>query len=419
MNAGHVEGGWELLQARGDEVEIHLQGGRVVQVRSELRLGAAARVVRAGRLGAATATGEVDRAELLERAGSAADLGLASGFAFPGPGTYGPIATYDPQVASLRAEELCELALDCDRAFQGLAGRSLPGALLRRTTAEVGIENSSGVSGSFSRTEMQVRLEGGSKTWVSRFSPHLTIDPGRLTEELARRVEAAQSRAGPPEGTMPVLFAPSATAYLLQPLVANLDGGAFASGASAFSGGVESPFKPEFWLWEDGTLDGFTGSAPFDGEGVPTRRSVLIGAGRQLGMLLDCATAARLGRAPTGTAVREEFPGLPVPGVNNLEMASGQDPSPRLIGDMELGLVVYDLMSEDALLSSGFAAQVHSGLLVRGGRVRGRVENAMVRLDLFAALRAVETLFSSDRENVGGTFLLPWVLIQGVAVGRG
>ena len=45
-------------------------------------------------------------------------------------------------------------------------------------------------------------------------------------------------------------------------------------------------------------------SKPFDGEGLPTRASNLIEAGRLTGWLLDSASARQLGRAPTGHAFR-------------------------------------------------------------------------------------------------------------------
>ena len=53
---------------------------------------------------------------------------------------------------------------------------------------------------------------------------------------------------------------------------------------------------------DDGTLPGLFGSSPFDDEGVPSRRTVVIERGVLKSYLLNTYTARKLGMKTTGNA---------------------------------------------------------------------------------------------------------------------
>ena len=55
---------------------------------------------------------------------------------------------------------------------------------------------------------------------------------------------------------------------------------------------------------DDGTMPGGLGTTPFDGEGVPTRRTVIIENGVLASYLLNTYTAKKLGLKTTGNASR-------------------------------------------------------------------------------------------------------------------
>jgi len=73
-------------------------------------------------------------------------------------------------------------------------------------------------------------------------------------------------------------------------------------------------FSPENWvrksagdnvtIIDDGTIAGGFGTSPFDGEGVPTRRTVVIERGLLSSYLLNTYTAKKLGLKTTGNASR-------------------------------------------------------------------------------------------------------------------
>ena len=55
---------------------------------------------------------------------------------------------------------------------------------------------------------------------------------------------------------------------------------------------------------DDGTIPGLFGTSPFDDEGVPTRRTVVIERGVLKSYLLNTYTARKLGLKTTGNASR-------------------------------------------------------------------------------------------------------------------
>src|SRR5439155_3026824 len=55
---------------------------------------------------------------------------------------------------------------------------------------------------------------------------------------------------------------------------------------------------------DDGTIPGLFGTSPFDDEGVPTRRTVVIEKGVLKNYLMNTYTARKLGMKTTGNAAR-------------------------------------------------------------------------------------------------------------------
>jgi PmbA protein len=133
-------------------------------------------------------------------------------------------------------------------------------------------------------------------------------------------------------------------------------------------------------LIDDGTLSGKPGSTPFDGEGVPTTRTVLLSGGKVQSFLNDLKYAKKDGVTPTGNAVRS--PGsIPEAGLSNLYLEGGsgsarsflETPQKRLFITDLMGVHTIDPVSGDyslgakgALYKSGELVQPVSGVTVAG-----------------------------------------------------
>ena len=98
-------------------------------------------------------------------------------------------------------------------------------------------------------------------------------------------------------------------------------------------------------------IGGF-GTRPFDGEGLPTRRTVLVENGILKNYVLNTYTARKLGMASTGNASRSlaSNPGI---GAGNFYLEPGTLTPEQIIGDVKSGLYVTETMGFGVNLVTG------------------------------------------------------------------
>ncbi len=163
---------------------------------------------------------------------------------------------------------------------------------------------------------------------------------GRPAVERARRAAQPQEI---PAGTYPVVL----DAYAVQDVagwMAYAGAGAVAvqEGRSWMNSRIGTPVLSEaVTLWDDGR-DPQGIPVPFDFEGVPKQRVVIVDRGVPKGPVYDTQTAAREGRASTGHALPRAWPetaGLgPIP--TNVFLAPGDATVEQLLEGLDRGLYV-------------------------------------------------------------------------------
>ena len=151
---------------------------------------------------------------------------------------------------------------------------------------------------------------------------------GQMAGERAARMLGARPVA---TQRVPVIFEPGMAAGFMRSLLAALDGDAVFKGASFLGTRCgEAIAASGLNLVDDPHLPGGMGSAPFDGEGLPSRRRALIEAGVLRGFLYDGYTARKAGVAPSACAQRSSG-GLPQAGVFNLQVLPGTQTPAELV----------------------------------------------------------------------------------------
>src|SRR3546814_16263795 len=109
-------------------------------------------------------------------------------------------------------------------------------------------------------------------------------------------------------------------------------------------------------------------SRPYDGEGLPVSPTVIVADGVLETWLLDSAAARQLGLEPTGHAARG---GGVSPG--NLAMAAGKVPRDTLIGEIENGVLVTEVIGQGVNLITGDYSRGASGFLIDAGEIVAHV----------------------------------------------
>jgi PmbA protein len=144
---------------------------------------------------------------------------------------------------------------------------------------------------------------------------------------------------------------------------------------------------------DDGRLPGGLGSKPFDGEGLATRRNVLVQKGRLESWILDHYSARKLGLASTGSASRGTG-SAPRAGTTNLWLEPGEKSLAELIAELDRGLLVTELIGMGFNPTTGDYSRGAAGLWIEHGEIVHAVEEITI------AGRMQDMLLAIDR--VGG-----------------
>jgi PmbA protein len=149
--------------------------------------------------------------------------------------------------------------------------------------------------------------------------------------------------------------------------------------SSFFAGKLgEKVASEDLTIIDDGTMIGRFGTAPFDGEGLPTRRTVIIERGVLKNYLLNTYTARKLGMQSTGNASRG-ITGAPGIGAGNLFLESTAVQSPAaILADVPTGLYVTELIGQGINMVTGDYSRGASGLWIENGVLTYPVEGITI-----------------------------------------
>jgi PmbA protein len=324
----------------------------------------------------------------------------------------------DPSPVELKARALA--AEEAGRAVAGITNSEGAGTSAGRTVIALATSHGfcRGYSTSgYSSSASLIAGAGGEMqrdyAWHSVRHYAQLEDPETIGRRAAERAVARLRPGKLPSGTMPVLFDPRAGDSLLGHLVAAISGPSITRRTSfLLDKEGEAIFAEGVTIRDDPHRRRGLRSKPFDGEGLATRPSNLVEAGRLTGWLLDSASARQLGRAPTGHAVRGASGG-PGVGATNLHMEPGPQTRDQLIGGVERGVYVTHLIGQGVNPVTGDYSRGASGFIIENGALGAPVAEITIAgnlLDMFANLAPADDLDFRRAVNV------PTLRIDGMTI---
>ncbi|MGH9394802.1 MAG: TldD/PmbA family protein [Terriglobales bacterium] len=337
----------------------------------------------------------------------------------------GDLELYSAAAAQVTPEQALEwalrgerAALDCDQRLSNSDGASFDAGEATKVLA-----NSHGFTGAVRRSScslsvVPIAMQDGARQrdyWYT-----LGRDPARLeTPEQVGRAAAARTlrRLGArkvPTARVPVVFDPQAARSLLGHLLEAVSGEAVYREASFLAGQLgRAVAASALTVVDDGLLPGGFGSSPFDAEGVPTRRTVVLGEGRLESYLLNTYAARKLGLASTGNAARA-LAGAPAVSCGNLTLLPGASTPEQILAGIPQGLYVTELIGFGVNPVTGDYSRGACGLWIENGALAYPVEEITVAgnlRDMFKNISAV----ANDLPNRGAVNA-PTLLIEGMTV---
>lgn len=305
-------------------------------------------------------------------------------------------------------------------AVPGVTLMEAAGASWSRSRVHLAATN--GFSGGYGRTShaLQAVAITGEGTGMERDyafesrTHHADLPPPEAIGRLAGERTAARAGATkPPTGAFPVVFDERVAASLVGHLASAINGAAVARGASWLKDAMGEAVLPAgIDLVEDPLRPRVGGSRPFDGEGLPVARRLLVADGVLQSWTLDLATARQLGLASTGNAVRGPS-SPPSPAAGNLSLTQGADSLDALLAGMGTGLLVTAMLGASINPTTGDYSRGASGFWVEGGRIARPVNECTIAGNLREMLRTIRP--ANDARPWLGR-VVPSLLVEGLVI---
>ena len=228
-------------------------------------------------------------------------------------------------------------------------------------------------------------------------------------ERAARRVNPRKA----PTKSVPVIFDQRLASSIIGHFLGAINGASVARGSSYLGDKMGAQLFPAgFTITDDPLQPRGLGSRPFDGEGLASRRNVLVEDGVLQSWLLDSSTARQLDLASTASA-SFGIGSPPRPSSSNVTLTPGERSPQEMIAGIEDGFFVTEMLGASINPTTGDYSRGASGFWIEKGELAGPVTEATVAgnlIEMFAALEAATDL-PTDR-----ALKVPTLLIEGCHV---
>jgi PmbA protein len=224
--------------------------------------------------------------------------------------------------------------------------------------------------------------------WFSNARTTKTLeDPEEIGQKAAQRTLQRLGARQVKTQKAPVVFSPEIARSIIGNIFEAANGDSIYRNASFFSGMLGEQVAGEnitvvddgtmVFRDEDGNAIGGFGTRPFDGEGLPTRRTVLVEHGVLKNYVMNTYTARKLGMQSTGNASRG-LAGNPGIGAGNFFLEAGTMTPEEIVRDVKNGLYVTETMGFGVNMVTGDYSQGASGMWIEDGEIAYPVEEITI-----------------------------------------
>jgi PmbA protein len=321
------------------------------------------------------------------------------------------LCLYSDSVMDLPAARKIEWAEQAEAAALGADSRiaNSEGASCDTHIGTSVFANSLGFLGSYrssscSLSAVPVAKQNGSMERDFWFSIARSVDGLESPEQVGRRAaERALRRLGArkvPTQKAPIVFEPRVARSLLDNIFDAISGDSVYRGETFLADKLGQKIASDkLTVIDDATIPRLFGSSPFDDEGVPSRRTIVIEDGVLKSWLLNSYTARKLGMKTTGNASRG-ITGNAGVGHGNFYIPNGGQPPADIIKSIRRGLFVTELIGFGVNVVTGDYSRGASGLWIENGELTYPVSEVTIASTLPEMLMNLEAI-GSDLEFRG------------------
>ncbi|MGC1385210.1 MAG: TldD/PmbA family protein [Candidatus Acidiferrales bacterium] len=308
---------------------------------------------------------------------------------------YLPVTRFFPATAAAtpeaRARAVTRVCKMADAAKQTAAG------IFSTGFAQSLLVNSKGLLARYDHTDAEFSitvLEEKSSGWAKSSSPDIAnIESEALARSASHKAAASREPRELKPGRYTTILEPSAALDLVGSLFFDFSATAVMDKRSCLNDRMDREVVGKnITLWDDAYHPLQLGP-PWDGEGVPRERVLLIDQGVPKNLAYSRATAKKLKKKPTGHGftLPNEYGEAPV----NLVFSGGDSSVDKMIASTERGVLVTRLwyIREVDPYEKTLTGMTRDGtFLVEDGKISGGIRNFRFNQSILAALSNVEAL---------------------------
>ncbi len=342
----------------------------------------------------------------------------------------GDLKLYFDDVNELPPSERIEIARRAEAAAMAYDTRiqNSGGADFDTATSHKILMNSRGFTGEYRRSycdfsvsPIAIDEKGGMQRnyWysISRTAKKLE-SPEAIGQEAARRTLSRLGARQVKTQKAPVVFSPEISRSIIGNIFDAANGDAIYRHATFFADMLGRQVAgANITVVDDGTMiiDGIGGfgTSPFDGEGLPSRRTVLVENGILKNYVMNTYTARKLGMKSTGNASRG-LAGNPGIGAGNFYLEPGTLTPEQIIGDVKDGLYVTETMGFGVNLVTGDYSQGASGVWIENGELAYPVEEITIAGNLKDMYRNIAAI--GNDLVFRGSGAAPTIRVEGMTI---
>ena len=313
----------------------------------------------------------------------------------PGPQKYARVERFFPATAATspedRARAVARVVTMANKRGQTAAGIFSTGAM------QSALVNTKGLFAVYQQTRAEFSitvLEADSSGWVKGNSPDVkALDPEALVERASQKAVASRAPREIPAGHYTVILEPAAALDLVGQLFYDFAATAVEDKRSCLTGRLGKQLMGEnITLWDDVSHPLQLGP-PYDGEGLPRQKVLLIERGVPRNLVYSRATAKKMGAEPTGhgLALPNEWGEAPM----NLVFEGGKPSVEEMTASTDRGILVTRLwyIREVDPYEKILTGMTRDGtFLVEGGRIVAGIRNFRFNQSILEMLANVDML---------------------------
>jgi PmbA protein len=310
---------------------------------------------------------------------------------------------FDQRVATLPPDWKIKSAIEMEKVIKAFDPRikAIDSVGAGESVSEVYLATSAGMSGGYQGTSVYlyaspVASENGqlqTSYWydAKRFFEDLA-SPEAVAKKAAQRAVRLLGAKKVKSQKVPVVLDPTMAAGFVASIAGAANGDAVFKKSSFLASKLGQKIAPSHVsIVDDGLRKRGLATSPFDGEGVPTRRTSILEGGVLKAFLYDAFTARKAKTKTTGNASRG-YRSLPAIGVNNLVLEPGKKSPEEIIKEIPNGFYVTAMLGHGANMVTGEYSRGANGLWIENGELTKPVQEVTVAGNLNDMLQQLDAI---------------------------